>query len=316
VPEPKTVLLFPGQGSQRVGMGADLCKASEKARKVYDKADELLGFPISKLSFEGPEEELKKTINTQPAILVHSAACLEMLGDSDLSAGGAAGHSLGEYTALIAAGALSFEDALLLVRKRGELMYKSGERRAGTMAALLGATLEQAGELCEGASGAGAVVPANINSPGQIVVSGDTAAVGKVVEVAGRFPGVKAIPLVVSGAFHSPLMEEPAAEFAEHVRNVEVREARFPVVANVSGAPVTWAEEIREALIKQLTAAVRWEDSMRWFLSHEYGPFIEIGPGKVLTGMMRRIDRKAAALATDTLEGLEKVLSRAPQPQK
>jgi [acyl-carrier-protein] S-malonyltransferase len=297
-------------------MGADLYEKSEKARKIYDEADHLLGFSLSKLSFDGPEEDLKKTINTQPAILVHSVACLQMLEESDLEPEGAAGHSLGEYTALIAAGALSFKDALLLVRKRGELMYRSGERRAGTMAALLGATIEQAEELCAQASGAGVAVPANINAPGQIVVSGDTDAVANVVENAGTTPGVKAVPLVVSGAFHSPLMEEPAAEFARHVEEVEIQDARFPVVANVTGSPVRTVEEIRDALIRQLTGAVRWEDSMRWFLSQGYGPFLEIGPGKVLTGMMKRIERRTPAVATDSIEGLEKAVSQVVQALK
>jgi [acyl-carrier-protein] S-malonyltransferase len=297
-------------------MGADLYEKSEKARRIYDEADRALDFPISKLSFEGPEDELKKTINTQPAILVHSVACLEILRDSGLDAEGAAGHSLGEYTALVAAGSLSFKDALLLVRKRGELMYRSGERRAGTMAALLGATMEQALGLCESASDSGTVVPANINAPGQIVVSGDTAAVAKVVEEAAGLPGVKAIPLVVSGAFHSPLMEEPAAEFAAHVGRVKIGKARVPVVANVTGSPVTEGDRIREALTKQLTGAVLWEDSMRWFLSHGFGFFLEVGPGRALTGMMRRIDRSAAALATDSLEGLEKALVEAEKAQQ
>jgi [acyl-carrier-protein] S-malonyltransferase len=315
MPDSKIAFLFPGQGSQRVGMGIDLYEKSGSARRIFDEADGLLDFPISKLGFEGPEDELKKTINTQPAILVHSVACLEIMRESGLEAQGAAGHSLGEYTALVAAGALSFKEALLLVRKRGELMFRSGERRAGTMAALLGASREQAEELCAGASGAGVVVPANLNAPGQIVVSGDTDAVAAVVREAGELAGVKAVPLVVSGAFHSPLMEEAAAEFAEHLGKVQIKDAQFPVVANATGQPVRAGDEIRDALKKQLTAPVRWEDSMRWFLGQGYSSFFEVGPGKALTGMMKRIDRKASSLATDSLEGLGKALVQVSQGQ-
>jgi [acyl-carrier-protein] S-malonyltransferase len=294
-------------------MGVDIWEQSQSARRIYDRADKILGFSITRLSFEGPEEELKKTLNTQPAILVHSVACLEILREAGIEAQGAAGHSLGEYTAHVAAGSLSFEEAVRTVRRRGELMFGSGQRRPGTMAAMLGGTLEQIEGICSEASDAGDVVPANLNAPGQVVVSGDVDAVNKAVELAGDIEGIKAVPLVVSGAFHSPLMEEPSAEFAEFLKSVEIGDAAYPVVANVSAQPVNGADQIRDALTRQLTGAVRWEDSVRWFLSNGYDRFIEVGPGRVLTGMLRKIERRANALSTDSLEGIEKCLAKAQE---
>jgi [acyl-carrier-protein] S-malonyltransferase len=308
--EIKTALLFPGQGAQRVGMGADIWEESQSARRIYDRADKILGFSLTKLSFEGPEEELKKTLNTQPAILVHSVACHEILREAGFRAEGAAGHSLGEYSAHVAAGSMSFEEAVRTVRKRGELMFGSGERRPGTMAAMLGGTREQIDQICAEASDAGAVVPANLNAPGQVVVSGDVKAVEKAVSLAADVDGIKAVPLVVSGAFHSPLMEEPSAEFAEFLKTVEIGSAGYPVVANVSAEPVVGPDQIRDALTRQLTGAVRWEDSVRWFLANGYNRFVEVGPGRVLTGMLKKIERRANAFSTDTLEGIEKFIEK------
>ncbi|MBM3285964.1 MAG: ACP S-malonyltransferase [Candidatus Eisenbacteria bacterium] len=297
----RTALLFPGQGSQSVGMGRDLAHAYPEARALFDRADEILGFPLSRLCFEGPEAQLRETRNTQPAIFVHSLAALASLGfepGTDFHA--AAGHSLGEYSAYVAAGSLAYDDALRLVRRRGELMYQAGIDRPGTMAAILGMEPERIRGLLEGVTGI--VVPANENGPGQVVISGEVAAVQEGMERCKSAGAKRVIPLEVSGAFHSPLMEGAARGLREALAQVRISPARVPVYANASAAPVVEPEEIRASLAAQLLSPVKWETGIRAMLSAGCGRFVEIGPGRVLCGLMRSIDRSATALAAGGAE--------------
>jgi len=294
--------LFPGQGSQSVGMGKDLYGSSAAARDIFDRADLALGFSLSKLCFEGPESELTLTRNTQPAIFVHSLAVWETMRGEGFRLDAAAGHSLGEYSACTAAGVMDFEDAVRLVRRRGELMFEAGRQRPGAMAALLGLDVPGAEALCREASSVGIVVPANFNSPGQIVVSGEAAGVEKAVELAPGYGAKKAVKLPVSGAFHSPLMESAAAGLREALAALTLRDAEVPIVANVTAQPVQKAAEIRVSLERQLLGAVRWEASMRWLKANAGPLFIEIGPGKVLKGLARSIDKE---IRVETVDGPE-----------
>ena len=293
-------LLFPGQGSQYVGMGRELYDSSELARSTYDQADKILGHSISEVSFEGPEETLKETRNTQPALFVHSIAAFRVLSQYNQVFSMAAGHSLGEYSALTAAGALEFEEGLRLVRRRGELMFEAGLERPGTMAAILGLSQKDVEALCSDASGAGVVRPANLNSPSQIVISGEVAAIEAAVRLAEERGAKKAVILPVSGAFHSPLMEPASRELAKILAQTEIKRARFPVVSNYSASPVTEPDEIREGLTRQVLGAVRWEESMRRMLAAGAKHFLEVGPGNVLKGLMRSIDRGAIVHGAST----------------
>lgn len=285
-------LLFPGQGSQYVGMGKALSEAHPEARRWFDRANDVLGFDLAGLCFEGPDEELRLTRNTQPALFVKSWAAWNVLKDR-LRGDRAAGHSLGEYTALAVAGAISFDDGLRAVRRRGELMWDSGVKRPGAMAAVLGLGVEAVEALCAEASAAGAVQPANLNAPGQVVISGEVAGVARACELAPERGARKAVPLRVSGAFHSVLMEDAQAGLAEFLDGIEIRDARIPVVANVTARPVTDAAEIRRNLVAQMTAPVRWEESMRFLIAEGPVEFWEIGAGTVLRGLLRSIDRGA-----------------------
>ena len=292
----RTAVLMPGQGSQFVGMGWDLAEAYPEVRRIYERADEILGVRLSEICWEGPEELLRRTENAQPAILTHSYAVWTVLPE-DLrgSVVVAAGHSLGEFSAYLAADSLDFEDALRVVRRRGELMAGSGDERPGGMAAIMGLDPKQVEELCAGVT-EGAVVPANFNAPGQIVISGDTAAVERAQELAAE-EGSRVIPLNVSGAFHSPLMDVAREGLREALENVEIRDPSFPVVANATAEAVTEAGMAREYLVAQLTSPVRWVDGVRTMM--EFGPdrWLEVGPGRVLAGLLRRIDRSQKAQA-------------------
>jgi [acyl-carrier-protein] S-malonyltransferase len=279
-------LLFPGQGSQYVGMGRDLYDNYPAARTVYDRAEEVLALPIKRLSFEGPEEELRQTRFTQPAILVHSLAALSVLGD--LPPVLAAGHSLGEYSALYAAGCLDFESVLKIVKRRAELMFVEGVERPGMMAAIIGLEAAVVEQICSEV--AGVVVPANYNEPKQTVISGEPAAVKAAMELAKARGAMKVVPLAVSGAFHSPLLENSAQQFADYLKQFAINTPRFPVVMNVSGKPAATAEEVRTNLVRQLISPVRWVEII--YSARELGcrSFLEVGPGKILTGLVKRID--------------------------
>ncbi len=281
-----TAFVFPGQGSQYVGMAKDLFASHPPSRALMEKADEILDFPLSSLCFNGPEEELRQTKNTQPAIFLHSVAMLSLVR---AEASMAAGHSLGEYSALVAAGALAFEDALRLVRLRGELMQRAGEEHPGTMAAVVGLSPQVIAEVCAEAASAGIVQPANFNSPGQIVISGSVSGVRKGMELA-KSRGARIVKeLVVSGAFHSPLMESAQKGLKEGLDRTAIRDARIPVYANVTAEPVRSAEEIRSLLYRQLTSPVRWEESVNNMVRDGMTACTEIGPGKVLQGLIKRI---------------------------
>jgi len=290
---PDFVLLFPGQGSQKPGMGKDLADAFPAARAALDTADKALGVPLSTLMFEGPAEELTLTHNAQPALLAHGAAVWAVVKDRLRGrVKAAAGHSLGELTAYHAAGALRLEDAVKLVRRRGELMYETGVQRPGTMAAILGDTSRPIEEICDEATkAAGTVVPANYNSPGQIVISGEVAGVDKAMELCKAAGAKRAIKLNVSGAFHSPLMQPAQSGFKQALGSAKVVETfSFPVFANVNAAPVTSGGKAADLLVQQLVSPVRWSDEVAAMAqSHGDATFVEMGPGNVLVGLVKKI---------------------------
>jgi [acyl-carrier-protein] S-malonyltransferase len=302
---PNTAFIFPGQGAQYVGMGKDLFENSQEARELFQRADDVLGFSLSKICFEGPEDELRQTKNTQPAIFLHSAVLLNLLKKSDVSF--TAGHSLGEYTSLLFAKSLNFEDALKLVRLRGVLMQKAGEEKPGTLAAVVGLEPDTVKQVCNDASVAGIVQCANFNSPGQIVISGSIAGVRQAMVLA-KEKGAKMVKeLVVSGAFHSPLMESAQHGLSSAIDSSNISEAKIPVYTNVSSKPIRSSSDIRESLKKQLTSAVMWEDSVRNMINDGAATFVEIGPGKVLQGLVKRINPDAKTFGIDKYKDLEQI---------
>ena len=291
------VLLFPGQGAQKVEMGADIAANSSAAAAIYQQADEILGFSLSKLCFAGPEEALTDTINAQPALLVTSIATLRAIEESlgrALDAGAAAGHSLGEYSALVAAGAIDFPDALRLVRKRGRLMELAGEQANGGMAAIIALDAERLEQICRAASQQtdSSVGIANDNCPGQVVISGDEAGLVAAMAAAKEAGARKVVRLAVSIAAHSSLMGVVEEEFAAAVDAATIRTPRYPVIANITAQPLTTAEGIRDELVSQLQSPVKWTGSMQYLIAQDYDNFIEVGPGGVLAGLMKRIDRR------------------------
>ncbi len=300
----KVAYVFPGQGSQSTGMGLDLYNSYPSAKEVFDEADASLGFPLSHLCFEGPDEELTKTHNVQPAILVVGIACLKALEEATIvnfpSPTFVAGHSLGEYTALVAAGALSLADAVSLVRERGRLMYEAGLKNPGSMLAVIG--LDE--ETVKNISFHSGTEISNLNCPGQIVMSGAIEALAKANELAKTRGARALIPLKVSGAFHSALMEPIIAEFSKIVSSFEFRPPVVPIIANVTARPLTDVEPIKEELVKQLRNCIQWQGSVEYMMHNGVTTFYEIGPGRVLSGLIRRINSE---LQIFNISGIEDI---------
>jgi [acyl-carrier-protein] S-malonyltransferase len=288
--------LFPGQGAQSVGMCQSIHGKFACAKALFDRASEILGYDLAKLCFEGPKEQLDSTVYSQPALFVSSLAALEMLKEvkPDLvaSATHTAGLSLGEYTALVFAGAIGFEDGLKVVRQRGQAMQDSSDRNPSGMASLLMLDRDKVQAICEEAAAIGQVLIANYLCPGNLVISGEKPAVAKAVELA-EAAGGKTVTLAVAGAFHTSIMQPADQKLADALASVPIQSPRIPVVSNVDAAVHSEPEEIRQLLVQQVVNPVRWEDSIRWLLAQEVTEFTEVGPGKVLAGLLKRIDRKA-----------------------
>lgn len=292
-------LLFPGQGAQHVGMGRSLAGSFPEARAIFEEADDVLGLSLSTLMWEGPEDELVLTHNAQPAILTHSVAAFAVGRDRVGEPAFSAGHSLGEFSAHVAAGTLSFRAALEVVRLRGDLMTRAGAERPGTMAAILGLDDVTVEEVCSTVT-SGVCVPANFNSPGQVVVSGDQRGVAEAIELAKEAGAKRALPLSVSGAFHSPLMESAESGLRDGLAPLALADPAFPVMSNVTGKPVVSAEEARDLLVRQLTSPVRWTDCVTSMVEGGARRFVEFGPGSVLCGLNRRNARDVPCTSVGT----------------
>lgn len=300
----KTALLFPGQGAQYVGMAKDLYENSEDAKRIIDEADNTLNFKISDIMFNGPVEELKQTDVTQPSIYLHSIVLFKLLPEFSFDM--SAGHSLGEYTALTATKALNWIDALKLVRERGEAMLQAGIEQEGTMAAVIGLDPETINRCCDDASDAGIVQPANFNSPGQVVISGSVDGVKKGMELCKEAGANIVKELVVSGAFHSPLMASAKERLDKKLDETLFRDVEIPVYTNVKAEPEILSERLKEKLSQQLTYPVLWEETIRNMIRDGADQFIEIGPGKVLQGLVKRIDKNVKFFGFDKFADLEK----------
>jgi [acyl-carrier-protein] S-malonyltransferase len=300
--------LFPGQGSQAAGMGKELAEKYPIARQTFDEADQTLGYKLSQLCFEGPEEQLRLTEITQPAILTASVAAFRVLSEKGIKPNFVAGHSLGEYSAQVAAETFSFADAVRTVRNRGKYMQEAVPVGVGAMAAILGLDLDKVTAICTDAAQDEVCEPANINSPGQIVISGHAAAIDRAIKLAEERGAKKAVSLPVSAPFHCSLMKPAQERLAVDLQALKFQNPATPVVCNVDAALVTAAEPSRDALIRQVTGSVKWEQSVRLLIDQGVQTFVEVGPGKVLWGLMRQIDRSKTCLNVGDEASLQKTL--------
>ena len=307
----KVAYVFPGQGSQSVGMGRDLYDNFAPAKAIFDQADEALGFALSSLCFEGPEDELRKTINAQPALVTASIACLEAVkeigGNNALpSPAFTAGHSLGEYTALAVAEVLDFTSTVRLARERGRLMYEAGLAKPGSMAAIIGLEETALAEICQQTG----VWLANINCPGQLVISGAVDNLNSAMEQAKEKGASRVVPLPVSGAFHTPLMQSAVDGMAKVVATLSFKEPAVPIIGNTSAQPLTTAEAVKEELLKQLCNPVQWQRSVEYMIDNGATTFIEIGPGRVLSGLVKRINKDAETINVGDAEAVRNLVSK------
>src|SRR5271156_539718 len=300
----KVAFVFPGQASQYPGMGKELAEKYPAARAVFDEADKALGFSISKMCFEGSEEDLKQTANTQPAILTTSVAIYRVIAERGLTPDFVAGHSLGEYSALVAAGSLKFSDAVQIVRKRGPFMQDAVPAGVGAMAAIMGLSPAVVADACKRASNGEVCSAANLNSPDQTVISGHAAAVKRAVEMASQLGAKRAVILPVSAPFHSALMTPAQERLTEDLKKTSFSNLSVPLVTNVDADTITTGDEAREALIRQVTMPVRWEESVRMLIDEGVNTFVEAGPGRVLTGLLRQIERSVATLNVEDEKSL------------
>ncbi len=305
----RVAYVFPGQGSQWVGMGGDLYDNFDSAKAVFEQADEVLGFPLSRLCFNGPEDELRQTINAQPAIVTVSFACLqaiqEVTGNNELSPPVfLAGHSLGEYTALAAAGVLDFATTVYLARERGRLMHKAGQERLGGMVAIIGFDEALLAEVC----GEVDTRIANVNCPGQLVISGAAENLTKAANLVKSRGASRAVPLGVSGAFHTPLMQSAVSGMSEIMATLSFGEPAIPIIANTTAQPLTTADLIKEELLRQLCNCVQWQRSIEYMVDNGVSTFIEIGPGKVLTGLIKRINKNVKTMNIGDVEAVRNII--------